>query len=182
MTKITLLGDSIRMGYGKIVPTLLGDGYTVFQPQENCRFAKYTLRGIFDWRDDIAGSDIIHWNNGLWDCTTCVDGNPFTDIDEYVKTMLRVADLLKERTEKVIFATTTPVNGDAAFDKNELISRYNSAIVPELEKRGILINDLHSVVFPKLSSYICHDCIHLTDEGYTACAEAVVRAIKSCEK
>ena len=32
MTKVTLLGDSIRMGYGKLVPDMLGEEYEVFQP------------------------------------------------------------------------------------------------------------------------------------------------------
>ena len=46
MIKVTLLGDSIRMiGYGLEVPALLGEDFEVFQPDDNCRFAKYTLRG-----------------------------------------------------------------------------------------------------------------------------------------
>lgn len=50
MIRVTLLGDSIRMiGYGLKVPVLLRDDFEVFQPKDNCRFAKYTLRGLFDW-------------------------------------------------------------------------------------------------------------------------------------
>ena len=64
--KITLLGDSIRLiGYGKVVPELLGEGFEVFQPGDNGRFAKYTLRSIFDCRKAMEGSNIVHWNNGL---------------------------------------------------------------------------------------------------------------------
>ena len=49
MTKVILLGDSIRrIGYGTKVPELLGENYTVWQPEENCRFAYYTLRMLFD--------------------------------------------------------------------------------------------------------------------------------------
>ena len=66
--KITLLGDSIRRsGYGQLVPQLLGNDFQVYQPEENCKFAKYTLRGLFDWQKDMEGSKIVHWNNGLWD-------------------------------------------------------------------------------------------------------------------
>lgn len=55
--KVTLIGDSIRvLGYGKLVPELLGDSYEVYQPNDNCRFAKYTLRGVYDWDRDMAGS------------------------------------------------------------------------------------------------------------------------------
>lgn len=180
--KITLLGDSIRMGYGKLVPDLLGENYTVFQPSENCRFAKYTLRGIFDWRENISGSDIIHWNNGLWDCTTCVDGIPFTDIDEYVKTMVRVGKLLKDRAKEVIFATTTAVNDNGTtYDKNNLIIEYNNAVVPELKKLGIRINDLHSVIYPNISKYVSEDKLHMNSDGYEALAKKVVEAIKEAE-
>ena len=43
MTKVMLLGDSIRqLGYGTVVPQMLGEDYEVYQPDDNCRFAKYT--------------------------------------------------------------------------------------------------------------------------------------------
>ncbi len=49
MKKVVLLGDSIRLwGYGTKVPELLGKDYEVWQPEDNCRFVKYTLRGLFD--------------------------------------------------------------------------------------------------------------------------------------
>ena len=182
MTKVTLLGDSIRTGYGKLVPHMLGEEYEVFQPSENCRFSKYTLRGMFDWKENMVGSDIIHWNNGLWDITPCVDGKPFTDVDEYIKNMLRIAGLLKENAKVVIFATTTPVNDNAKYDKNSLISEYNKIIVPELERIGIKINDLHSVVYPNIDKYICEDNLHMNDVGYEALARKVVEAIKEAEK
>jgi len=183
MTKVTLLGDSIRLGYGKIVPQMLGEDYTVFQPEDNCRFAKYTLRGLFSWSAGIEGSDIIHWNNGLWDVTTCVDGNPFSDKDEYVKTMVRIGKLLKERAKEVIFATTTAVNDEGnPYDKNFRIEEYNEAVVPELKKLGIRINDLYSVVQPNIDKYVSADCLHMNEEGYNALAKQVVEAIKEAEK
>ena len=53
--KVTLLGDSIRLiGYGLKVPELLGEEFEVFQPGDNCRFAKYTLRGLFDWQEPMV--------------------------------------------------------------------------------------------------------------------------------
>ena len=99
MKKVTLLGDSIRqIGYGTKVPELLGEEYEVFQPEDNCRYVKYTLRMLFDFKAQIEGSDIIHWNNGLWDtCTNLYDdGKPFSNEEEYVENMLRVAKELKK--------------------------------------------------------------------------------------
>lgn len=183
MKKIVLLGDSIRLaGYGPQVPALLGSEYQVFQPEDNCRFVKYTLRGLFEWREDIIGADIIHWNNGLWDTSTGLfddGGKPFTGEDEYVENMLRVAAELKKIAPRVIFATTTPVRPDYEYNDNDVIRRYNAVLVPKLRDMGLEINDLHSLVEPHLYEYVSEtDKLHLTEVGAKACAEQVVKAIK----
>ena len=106
--KIALLGDSIRMiGYGTKVPEMLGEDYEVFQPEDNCRFAKYTLRMLFDYKDHLKDCEVIHWNNGLWDVSDLFgDGKLFSTDEEYVENMLRDMDrenekkrLQKEREE-----------------------------------------------------------------------------------
>lgn len=178
------MGDSIRLvGYGPKIPELLGEEYEVFQPEDNCRFVKYTLRGLFEWRDEIAGADIIHWNNGLWDTSTGLfdDGEPFTSETEYVENMLRVAKELKKIAPRVIFATTTPVRWDYEYNSNEVIVRYNGIIVPKLQEMGFEINDLHALVMPHLEEYISpEDKIHLTEKGIKACAWQVANIIKDC--
>lgn len=180
MKKVTLLGDSIRqIGYGKKVPELLGNEFTVFQPAENCRFAKFTLRGVLhEWRADIADSDVIHWNNGLWDTCDLGDG-VFTEEAEYVETMLRIARQLKQLGKVVIFATTTPVRPERPNCSTPRSARYNAVLVPKLQEMGILINDLYALVSQDVYKYIREDDqIHLTDEGIQVCAEQVVRMIK----
>ncbi|MBQ7821570.1 MAG: hypothetical protein IJ391_04740, partial [Clostridia bacterium] len=174
MVKVTLLGDSIRqIGYGKVVPEMLGDGYEVFQPGDNCRFAKYTLRLLYDLRNDMAGSDIVHWNNGLWDTCDIVDGEAFTSIDEYVENMVRIARILKSRHKTVIFATITAVDERIGDQKNERIKAYNDALVPRLEEMGVIINDLYSLVYPNIDKYICDDRVHLSQDGIEACGRQV---------
>ncbi len=182
MKKVVLLGDSIRLiGYGKKVPEMLGDAYQVWQSEDNCRFAKYTLRCLFDWREDIKDADIIHWNNGLWDTSTGLfddGGKPFTSEEEYVDNMLRIAGELLKITPNVIFATTTPVDPEYIYNSNAVIRQYNAVLVPKLEAMGIRINDLHTVVNANIPEYICEDQLHLTDAGAQACAERVVAMIK----
>lgn len=182
MKKVTLLGDSIRLvGYGLEVSKLLGDEYKVFQPEDNCRFVKYTLRMLFEYKDQIDGSDIIHWNNGLWDTSTGLfgDSKSFTNKEEYVENMLRVANELKRLGKRIIFATTTPVHFEYPYNDNEVIKQYNAAIVPELQKMGIEINDLHSLVAQDIDKYISEDKIHLSQEGIELCSKQVVKVIKS---
>ena len=181
MKKITLLGDSIRLiGYGKKVPELLGEGYEVFQPEDNCRFVKYTLRMLFDYKSQIEGSDVIHWNNGLWDVTSGLfgDGEAFTSEEEYVENMLRVAKLLKGLGKRVIFATTTPVHNEYPYNDNALIAHYNDTVVRKLQEIGVEINDLHALVNQDIYKYICADQIHLSEEGIALCAAQVAKIIK----
>ena len=182
MKKVTLLGDSIRLvGYGTVVPQMLGEEYEVYQPDDNCRFVKYTLRMLFDLKDKIEGSDIIHWNNGLWDISTRLfgDGLVFTSEEEYVTNMLRVATLLKKMGKRIIFATTTPCHPENEYNDNSVIARYNEIIVPKLQEMGIEINDLNAIVSQDILKYIREDDkIHLTEEGIEVCAKQVVKVIK----
>lgn len=178
--KVTLLGDSIRqIGYGMLVPELLKNEFEIWQPEDNCRFVKYTLRGMWDWEESMKGSSIIHWNNGLWDvCSLFGDGH-FTPVEEYVENMCRVAKILLDRHDKVIFATTTPVTEQNPHNKNDDIIAYNAAVVPTLRELGVIINDLHSLIYPDIDAYIRKDDnIHLTDEGIKVCAEQVARVIR----
>ena len=180
MIKVTLLGDSIRMvGYGQMVPTLLGENFDVFQPDENCRFAKYTLRGLFDWEKQMSGTKIVHWNNGLWDICNLFGDGLFTSESEYIENMLRIADILLKKYDKVIFATTTPVTPQNPYNKNSDIEKYNARIVPLLKEKGIIINDLYQLVSSDIDQYIRKDDnIHLTDEGIKVCAEQVADVIR----
>lgn len=180
MIKVTLLGDSIRaIGYGKMVPELLGSDFEVFQPEDNCRFAKYTLRGIFDWKEQMEGTNIVHWNNGLWDICNLFGDGAFSSEEEYISNILRITDILLNKYDKVIFATTTPVRPENQHDSNKLIERYNQIIVPKLREKGVIINDLHNLVSTDVYRYISQDTIHLTDEGIKLCAEQVAMIIKN---
>ena len=179
--KVVLLGDSIRLiGYGDPVKESLEGEFDVWQPKDNCRFAQYTLRGLWDWSEEISGADIIHWNNGLWDVCDLFGDGLFTPLDEYVDTMLRIARLLKKRAKTVIFATTTPVRCDNPHNKNEYIAAYNENIVPRLMEMGVVINDLYTPLSEDIDAYIREDDkIHLSDAGIKLATEMVENIIRS---
>ena len=180
MKKVSLLGDSIRLfGYGPLVPDLLGEDYTVFQPQENCKFAKFTLRGLYDWKAELETSDVIHFNCGLWDvCDVVGDGKLFSSDEEYAENILRIARRLLTFTPNVIFATTTPVNPSNPTTTNADIDRFNALVVPKLREMGVKINDLNALVREDIEGNICDDLIHLTPLGAKRCAAQVVSEIK----
>ena len=177
--KITLLGDSIRGQYAPVVQQLLGEGFEIFTPQENCRFAQYTLRGLFDWAKDMQGSQIVHFNCGLWDICDLFGDGLFTPEDTYVTCMLRIADLLLSRYPCVIFATTTPVREENPYDKTADIARYNERLVPLLRARGVHINDLYAAVAQDVAANVSDDYIHLTEQGIRLCAEQTAQCIRT---
>ena len=176
--KVVLLGDSIRLGYGQYVPELLGEDYEVWQSPDNCRFAKYTLRMLFDDRANMENADVIHWNNGLWDATELFGDGTLSTETEYVENMLRIARILKGITPNVIFATTTPTHPDYFYTRNDKIDRFNEIIVPKLQEMGIAINDLNGLIKPNIEQYLSADMIHPNETGFKACAEQVTKAIK----
>lgn len=181
--KITLLGDSIRLiGYGKRTEELLGEDFEVFQPEDNCRFTKYTLRGLFDWADSMKNSRIVHFNCGLWDICNIFGDGTFTSEEEYTENMIRIADILLSRYDRVIFATTTPVSEKNIYNKNSDIERFNDIIVPVFREKGIIINDLYSLIASDVGRYICEDTIHLSPEGIEAAARQVSEIIKETAK
>ena len=179
MKKIVLLGDSIRLiGYGQAVEEALrSEGHEVWQPEDNCRFAKYTLRMLFDFQDEIKGADVVHWNNGLWDACDIFGDGSFTSLDEYVENMLRIAEILQKWTKRVIFATTTPTHPDYPYHEFDRIKQYNDTLVPLLKQKGIHINDLFSAMAEHQIDGICEDLIHLNDNGRGICASRVINAI-----
>ncbi len=180
MTKVVLLGDSIRQNYGPMAAEKLGASFSVWQPEDNCRFIKYTQRGVFyDWREFICGSDVIHFNCGLWDtCDLCGDG-PFSAIDEYTAQLVRTARELQRISRRVIFATTTPVRPGQAHNTNDRIMAYNEAAAAALEQIGVLINDLWTPVYADLEGCVrADDLIHLTDRGIDICSGLVAEAVR----
>ena len=180
MKKVILLGDSIRMmGYGAPVAEALKNQYgcEVWQPDDNCRFASYTLRMCFDYKAQMEGADVIHWNNGLWDLCDLFGDGAFTPMEDYVHTLVRIARVLKTYAPLVIFATSTPPKPEMWGHDVERIKAYNAAAVEALTAEGVYINDLFCPVWEDVDNMICEDLLHLSDKGIKVCAEKVLSAI-----
>ncbi len=178
--KVTLLGDSIRLfGYGKKVAALLEQKAEVWQPGDNCRFCQYILRGLFDWRENIEGSDIVHFNTGLWDmCRIVPDGEPFTPLDDYIHCVKRIVNTLRAYgVKKIIFSTTTPCRAENPYNRNEDIEKYNAAIVPVLKEMDVEIIDLYSALKDDIEGNISDDLIHLTDKAADISAKVIAERI-----
>ena len=204
MKNLLLLGDSIRVGYCGFVKEILNGRANVFFPEDNCRFAQYTLRELQRWVADYPEIDIVHWNNGLWDSahlsvSGCGDDGEAAgvtmkpanvtadyrydeeavtppDIYEYMlnRVAVRIRQLCPEA--EVIFATTTPVIEEEATN----IYRSNAEVD--------LYNDIARKVMQKhgiavnelgdfartLSKEYRQDWVHYNADGNKLLAEEIV--------
>ena len=187
MKNIYLIGDSIRFGatgtpgYGVCVREKLNGVANVFYPDENSKFASYTLRYLHEWARDIDKEkiDVVHWNNGLWDVLRLFGDEPFTDIETYGITLKRVYNRIKFLfpNAKIIFALSTSVVeewGRADFFRlNADIERYNQKAVDVLSELGVTINDLYSVS-RGFDNSLRSDWVHYGLEGSQILADKVI--------
>ncbi|MBQ6907506.1 MAG: SGNH/GDSL hydrolase family protein [Clostridia bacterium] len=206
MKKLMLLGDSIRLGYQDSVKNALDGEFDVWGPDENGRFAKYTLNELgrifsaYTKRcteeqnqalltpgeaigKDIIKPDVIHWNNGLWDTSiVCVEDGPFTPIPEYIDYMSKILRELRKITGKIIFASTTPVKPQNPNQKNDIITEYNKHILDFMDKNKVVVNDLNALVSQDVNKYLSPDNIHLSEEGKRVCAEQIAKCVREISK
>lgn len=193
MKQVLLLGDSIRMFYGKRVSEKLGEEYNVSAPSENCRFAAYTHNSLRHWLPTFPKPDIIHWNNGLWDIGHFYgEAECGTSLPVYLEYLERIAKILLSTGAKVIFATTTPVHpkrekqteGMLSTHRNSEIEQYNKAAVELMQRLGIEVNDLYPLIASNADDLICEDLIHPSEKGIEVLSDAIcerIRAVKVTE-
>ncbi len=156
MKKIVLIGDSVRQGYDKYVKEALKEVADVYYPKENCRFSTYILRNLIIWKRELEwGSDIdlVHWNAGLWDTLTMIDGEKLVPLEVYKENIDRICRQIKMLfpKAKMIFATSTPCIERLFADrdckrKNSDTEMYNAAACEIVKKHGGEINDLYALM------------------------------------
>ena len=178
MKKIILLGDSIRLSYQRRVTELLGSDYTVWGPDDNGRFASYTLRMLYDYREQLKGADLIHFNCGLWDMCDLFGDGPFTPPEVYVEQMVRIAKVLKAYAPVVVFAATTPPSPKMWGHDMDRVRAYNAAAVAALEPLGILFDDLFTPVAEDIDRMISEDYLHASPYGVEVLANRVADCVK----
>ena len=178
MKKIILLGDSIRLSYQNRVSELLGSDFAVWGPDDNCRFASYTLRMLYDYREQLKDADLIHFNCGLWDMCDLFGDGPFTPIEVYAEQMVRIAKILKTYAPVVIFAATTPPSPKMWGHDLDRVRAYNAAAMAALEPLGILFDDLFTPVAEDIDRMISEDYLHASPYGVEILANRVADCVK----
>lgn len=182
--RVLLLGDSIRMSYQPHVAKMLEGKAEVVGPSDNCQYSLFTLSSMPRWISSLGSPDIVHWNNGIHDAGHNPGRSPIQiPIDVYRENLGLILKRLRGHTEKIVWATITPVHPDRPFKdtewawRNEEIDEYNKVALNLMTTEGIPINDLHTLVRDNVDTLLSEDMLHLSKAGQEACAKAAAKAI-----
>ncbi|MFK7852314.1 MAG: SGNH/GDSL hydrolase family protein [Akkermansiaceae bacterium] len=195
LPNILILGDSISIGYTKLVREGLAGKANVVRPKANCGDTPRGLASIDKWLGD-NNWDVIHFNWGLWDLCyrhpdskaqgkrDKVNGSIAVPLPEYEANLEKLVARLKQTGANLIWASTTVVpKGEVGRVPGDEI-KYNTAAAKIMAKHGVTINDLHALS-SKLEPefFVGPGDVHFTKEGSTELAKQVVAAVsKSLEK
>ncbi len=191
MKKVSLIGDSIRIGYQSAVSGGLYGLAEIWAPEGNCMHSVHHLFNLQPWYLDPA-ADVIHVNFGLWDCRRL--GTDSTENAVPIEIFARNLDFILGKVRAatsapIVWATITPVvqaRYNARFcqpyDPCRVatdVERYNAAAASILARHEVLINDLHAFVEGHgRERMICEDGIHYTEEGCRLLGEQVTQVIR----
>jgi GDSL-like Lipase/Acylhydrolase family len=197
--RVLILGDSISIGYTPIVREMLKDEAVVVRPTlrsnpgraENCEGTTLGVKAVDRWLQLDGGHwDVIHFNFGLHDLkhvnpATRANSNNAKDPRQaepevYEKQLREIVGKLKRTKAKLIFAATTPVPAGGVKPYRDVLDplRYNEIAFRVMSENGIVVNDLYSVILPRLWECQLPVNVHFTKEGYRVLAEAVVREVR----
>lgn len=183
MPKILLLGGSIRLNYQPEVERLLKGRAEIIAPAENCQYSLYTLSSLDRWISGLRiadGVDLVHWNNGMHDVghnsRRCPHQIP---LSMYTENLCLILPRLRFISNKVIWATTTPIRGQRVdnttgwYWEDWEINIYNEEATAAMQSAGVPVHDLHKLISDH-DEYLAPDGIHLSDVGKKACGQSVV--------
>ena len=194
LPKVLIIGDSISIGYTKLVVDQLKGVANVQRPKSNCGPTTRGLTSLKKWLGTNKW-DVIHFNWGLHDLCyrhpqakaygnrDKVNGSLSVPLDQYEKNLEQLVTQLKKTGAKLIWASTTVVpEGEAGRKVGDEI-KYNAIALKIMAKHGVAINDLHQLTASlPATSFTKPGDVHFTRAGYDKLAAQVAESILSVLK
>jgi GDSL-like Lipase/Acylhydrolase family len=174
LPRVLIMGDSISMGYTWEVRKLLAGKANVQHPDVNCGPTEFGVEHVKQWIGEKHW-DVIYFNFGLHDLKYLDDkgryvtpdkGKQVASIKQYQENLKTIVATLQSTGAKLIFATTTPVPGGSSGRVQGDENRYNAAAMEVMQKMGVAVDDLWSLVNPSLATLQQPHNVHFTAEGY----------------
>ena len=189
LPKVLIIGDSISIGYTKLVIDEMKGTAAVSRPKANCQDTRAGIKNIDKW---LQGGPwkVIHFNWGLWDLCyrnpeaknqgnrDKVNGKIGVPIEEYEKNLDTLVQRMKKTGATLIFASTTVVPENEAGRIVGDDVKYNQAAERVMKKNGVLIDDLYATskkFGPEL--FVEPGNVHYKPEGYAKLAKQVSGSI-----
>jgi lysophospholipase L1-like esterase len=183
LPRVLLIGDSISIGYTLQVREKLQGKANVHRIPMNGGATEVGLAKIDDWLGE-GKWDVIHFNFGLHDAKYASATEQRASRDEYVANLQKLIDRMRATGAKLIFATTTPIPEKLEYGKAEGtrmfdgIPERNVLAVDLMNKNGVAVNDLYSLVLPVRETACRPGDVHFTPEGYELLAGAVAASVE----
>jgi lysophospholipase L1-like esterase len=178
LPRVLLIGDSISIGYTEPVRTELNGKANVHRIPTNGATTLNGVQNLDTWLG-TARWDVIHFNFGLHDLKIMDDGKHQVPLPDYENNLRTIVERFKKTGAKLIWATTTPVP-DAKVNpprRSADVITYNDAATKIMKEAGVAIDDLYSLVNPRLAELQLPANVHYTLTGYDVLGHQVVESI-----
>lgn len=189
LPNVLIIGDSISIGYTRLVREKLAGKANVFRPMndkgpDNCGDTIIGLEKIEDW---LGGQkwDVIHFNWGLWDlCYRHPSVENQTDGIKlplspgvYEQNLEKLVARMESTGAKLIWANTTVVPTGAAGRVVGDDEKYNAVAGRVMNKHGIVTDDLFVLTKGFDGKFSGKGDVHYSPEGYEKIAAQVASTI-----
>lgn len=181
LPRVLLVGDSVSIGYTLPVREKLRGKANVHRIPQNGGATEVGLDKMKSWLGD-GKWDVIHFNFGLHDAKYNSETTQRASREQYVANLKTLIAQMKATGAKLIFATTTPVPMNGVLSptrKFDSIEERNKLAVQLMQKEGVAVDDLYSVVLPVQKEVGRPNDVHFAPEGYEVLAKAVAQSIEA---
>ena len=177
LPRVLLIGDSVTNGYHNNVDKLLKGKANVDMLATSANICDPALLAQVKLAVGDYKHAVIHFNNGL-------HGWQLSDA-EYEAGLRRLIGLLRqlEPQAKLVWGQSTPIvltTDPATLDpKNAVVLKRNEVAARVMQELGIPVDDTYSVSVGHAEYRNAGDGFHYNEQGKTAQAEPVARAISA---
>jgi len=188
LPNVLIIGDSISIGYTGQVRTQLKGKANVIHNPGNAAGTTLGREKLQEWLGDTKW-DLIHFNWGLHDLKHVTESGKNSndpadpqqaDLATYTANLKVIVKQLKETGSKLIFATTTPYpKGVKPCRLPADAAKYNAEALKIMKVNNIQVNDLYSLVLPKLKTLQRPRNVHFKPEGSKVLADQVASVIQA---
>jgi lysophospholipase L1-like esterase len=154
--------------------------YQIIHNPCNAENSWYTMKNIDGFLSVRPSFYAIVWNNGLWDDDSWIN----TPANEYIRNEMAIAEAIKAKTKRPMFATTTGVPKNTPYRSDAGVAYFNTLAKATMTAEGVPMVDLYTASHkaPIVNEHVdsvAQDDVHYTPQGYDDLSHIVLNALKN---